>query len=96
MKNSPIATILLVLLVISALGSVVLCWSYITNARELRNLQAQAAMINNNRAYITALVSDVLEYSKKNKDVDPILEAIGAKPKAGAATATAPVKPAAK
>ena len=92
MKNSPLTTILLVLLVISALGSVVLCWSYISHARELRTLQTQAAMVNNNRALVNALIGDALEYSKKNPAIEPILDAIGAKPRAAAAAA----KPAAK
>lgn len=80
MKQSPLTTALLFILVASALASVVLCWVYISNARELRVLQGQAAMVNNNRAYINALASDALEYSKKNPAIDPILEAAGIKP----------------
>jgi hypothetical protein len=80
MKNSPLATILLVLLVIGTLGSLVLCWSYISNSRELRGLQKQAAMVNNNRALINALVTDMLEYSKKNSAIDPVLESIQGPP----------------
>ena len=33
----------------SALASVVLCWLYISNTRELRSLQTQAAQINNDQ-----------------------------------------------
>ncbi len=64
MKNSPLTTILLGVLTVSALASVVLCWLNISNTRELRSLQTQATLINNNRAFINALVSETMEYSK--------------------------------
>ncbi len=80
MKNNPMTTVLLGVLTISALLSVGLCWRYISNARELRILQIQATMINNNRATINALANDVVEYSKKNPAIDTILESVGLKP----------------
>ncbi len=89
MKNSPLTTILLGVLTVSALASVVLCWLYISNTRELRSLQSQANIINNNRAVMTALANDALEYSKKNPAIDPILESVGLKPSKSGATAPA-------
>jgi hypothetical protein len=61
MRNSPLSTILLGVLTLSVLASVVLCWLGISNTRELRALQTQAALINNNRALINALVTDPME-----------------------------------
>ncbi len=84
MKNNPLITILLGVLTVSALLSVGLCWRYISNARELRMLQGQATLINNNRALINALAADVLEYSKKNTAINPILESVHLKPTASA------------
>jgi len=87
-------TVLLGVLTLSVLGSVVLCWLYISSVRELRSLQTQASMINKNRAVINALANDTVEYSKKNKEIDPILQSVGLKPgKTNLAPAT---KPAAK
>jgi hypothetical protein len=94
MKNSPLATILLGVLTLSALASVVLCWLYISNTRELRSLQGQANIINNNRTVMTALANDTMEYSKKNPAIDPILESVGLKP--GKAAPAAAAKPATK
>ena len=94
MKNSPLTTILLGVLTLSALASVLLCWLYISNTRELRSLQTQAAMINNNRALINALAADSVEYSKTHPGIEPILESVGLKPGKAAPTATA--KPAGK
>jgi hypothetical protein len=76
MKNSPLTTVLLGVLVLSALSSVMLCWMYISNARELRNLQAQAMSIQQNRAFITSLATDTLEYSKTHPAIEPVLEAV--------------------
>jgi hypothetical protein len=80
MKNSPLTTILLAVLTVSALASVVLCWLNISNTRELRSLQTQATLINNNKAFINALHNDTMEYSKTHHEIDPVLESMGLKP----------------
>ena len=77
--------VLLVLQVISSLGSAIYCWKYVACTRELRTLQTQTAFINNNRSLINALANDALEYSKKNPSIDPILESVGLKPAKSAA-----------
>ncbi len=94
MKNSPLTTILLGVLTLSALASVVLCWLYISNTRELRSLQTQAAQINNNRTLINALANDAVEYGKTHQAIDPILQSFNLKPakSAPATTGKAPTK----
>lgn len=77
MKNSPLTTILLALLAISAVLSLVFCWSYIKKTRELRSLQFQVSQINGRSAAINELMKDVVEYSKKNHEIDKILEPFG-------------------
>ena len=74
MKKSPLTTILLGVLTLSALASVVLCWLNIGNTRDLRTLQAQVTMINNNRTRINALVNDCVEYGKTHHEIDAVLE----------------------
>jgi hypothetical protein len=76
MKKSPFTTILMVVLVLSALLSVFLCYAYVSNTRELALLRTQVAQVNNNRALVNALANEVMEYSKKNPAVLPILESI--------------------
>ena len=91
MKDTPLTTILLGVLTLSALASIVLCWVYISNTRELRTLQAQAAQINTSRAVITALVNDTVEYSKTHPAIEPLLESVGLKPgKSNPATTNKP------
>jgi hypothetical protein len=79
MKKSPLTTILLGVLTLSALASVVLCWLNIGNTRDLRTLQAQVTMINNNRTMINALVNDCVEYGKTHHEIDAVLESVGLK-----------------
>jgi hypothetical protein len=66
----------------------VLCWLYISNTRELRTLQAQAAQINNNRALINALANDAVEYSKTHPAIEPLLESVGLKTSKSAPAST--------
>jgi hypothetical protein len=94
MKNNPLTTVLLGVLTVSALLSVGFCWRYVSNTRELRALQTQASVINNNRTMINSLANDTVEYSKKNPAIDPILESVGLKPGKSAPAAT--TKPATK
>ena len=96
MKNNPLTTVLLGVLTVSALLSVGFCWRYVSNTRELRTLQTQASLINNNRTMINSLANDAVEYSKKNPAIDPILESVGLKPSKSAPAATTTTKPATK
>jgi hypothetical protein len=79
MKNSPLTTILLVLLAISAVLSLIFCYRYIRKSRELRGLQFQVTQINQRNAGINQLMNDVLDYSKRtpNRDIDRVLESFG-------------------
>jgi hypothetical protein len=75
MKNSPLTTILLAALALSAVASLVLCWLYIGNTRELRSMQETVGRINYFRQLSSALAGDAIEYSKTHPAIDPILEA---------------------
>jgi len=88
------STVLLGVLTLSALASVVLCLLFTTNTRQKNLLQSQATAIINKRTIINALVNDVVEYSKKNQAIDPILDSVGLKP--GKSTPAATSKPATK
>jgi predicted PurR-regulated permease PerM len=79
MKNSPLTTILLALLAVSAALSVLFFLMYNSKLRELRDLQFQVTQINQRSAAINQLMNEVLEYSKKspNHDIDRLLESFG-------------------
>ena len=97
MKNDSVIRALQGLLAASALASVVLVFFFCLNARSLRSIQIQASNVNQRRMAWPGLINDAVEYSKKNPAIDPLLEAIGAKPPKNApAAAAAPTKAATK
>jgi cytochrome c oxidase assembly factor CtaG len=94
MNQSPLPKILMgVLALVSAL-CVFYSIAALRNGRELRQFQTKLAVINQRMPVISALGADLLEYSKKNPALDPILETYGFKPGKGSAPAPAPaIKP---
>jgi hypothetical protein len=91
MKNSPLPTILIAVLLVVSLWSVGLCWSYINKTRELRKFSMEKNAILYRQNAINALVNDTIEYSKKNPNpaIDQILESINvSKAARGAQTGT--------
>jgi hypothetical protein len=88
-------------LTVSVVASTILFALFFTTNRSLRTLQAQANFIYNRKAQFNMFVGEIMEYSKKNPAVDPLLESIGAKaprnpPAAATPAAATPSKPAAK
>lgn len=55
---------------------------YVRNIGELRKLHAQTGAITAQQNVVRALVNESVEYSKRNPAIDPLLQAVGAKPKA--------------
>ncbi|HVV00701.1 MAG TPA: hypothetical protein VHH88_05020 [Verrucomicrobiae bacterium] len=88
MKNSPLTTILLTVLAISAIFSVVTCWLYIGKSRELRMLQATVGGVEGNRRTVQALLGEAVEYSKTHPDIQPVLDRAGVKVKPAAGSST--------
>lgn len=83
MKDSPLTAVLIGLLALMTLCSAGLSYLYIRSAAELRNLNTQVGFVNNNHALVNAVATDAVEYGKKNPAINPLLEAIGIKLKAG-------------
>jgi hypothetical protein len=88
MKNSPLTSILLAVLAISAVWSIISCLQYINNTRHLRRLQNQVAVIQYRQNAFQALLADTTEYGKTHPQIDPILETIGYKRNAAGAPAS--------
>jgi hypothetical protein len=97
MKSNTLSTVLLGVLLISALFSVGLCYRYTRNNMETRRIRGALATINFQQMRFNSLLAETAEYSKKNPAVDPIidpvLEALGIKQKAGATAPQAPQTP---
>ena len=87
MKNSPVTSILLAVLAISAVWSVIMCAQFLNNSRAVRRLQTQVANIQLRQNGFQALVGEVAEYGKTHPQIDPILDSIGYKRNVTAAPA---------
>jgi hypothetical protein len=81
MKSSPLGTVLLALLACAAFGSLILCWMYIRTNRELRFLKTNVGMVQIKQRGMQALTYDLVEYSKRNPQIDPLLEKYEIKPR---------------
>jgi hypothetical protein len=94
MKNDPLSAILVGVLFLSAVLSLLFCGLHTKDSRDLRIMQNQIGSINQHNANLNALIREVMEYSKKNPAINPILTSFGvataSKPVAPAASATKP------
>ncbi len=90
MKNSPLTTILLALLAISAVWSVILCMQYVNHTRAFSRLESEALQMQARQSLLQSLVNDTIEYAKTHQAIDPALEVLGLKRSAptGATTQT--------
>jgi hypothetical protein len=96
MKNNLLRTVSDWLLATSVILSVILFIQFYFRSHEMRavniELQMEAARYQNNHALMNLLLADVMEYSKRNPAINPILEQAG-KPPAAPAPAVAPKPP---
>jgi hypothetical protein len=74
MKRNPWHAILLALLVMNTAGTALLSLRYYLGVRQLQQLQAQ---VNFEMNVFRAIISDTVEYSKKNPAVLPVLQSSG-------------------
>jgi hypothetical protein len=77
MKNNLFTTVLSWLLAVSVILSVVFCLQFVFHTRELRLLQGEMSRYQNNHAVLNVLVNDVVEYSRRDAAINPILESLG-------------------
>jgi len=77
MKNSPLTTILLAVLAISAVWSVVAFTLCVRYTHKLQALEGQVTAINYRQTAFQMLVNDTREYSKAHPAIKPILKSIG-------------------
>jgi hypothetical protein len=87
MRNNQLTNLLVGLTALSVVATSGLAAIYVRSVQKLNRLQYQSAVINRNRNLVNSLANEVLEYSKRNPSIDPVLQSVGLKPKAGAAPA---------
>lgn len=90
MKSNGTTTILNWALAIAVIGVGLGGMQYFFKTREARLLQSQMLNYQNKQAFLNNLIADTMQYSQRNPSIDPILEAIGAKPGKNTPAATKP------
>jgi hypothetical protein len=84
MRNNALMNLLVALTALTVVATAGLAAYYVRSVQRLNRLQLQSAVINRNRALINSLAGEVVEYSKRNPAIDPVLQSVGLKPKPGA------------
>ena len=87
MKSNSLAVALVGMLLVVAAFTAWFAVTFNLSYLQLRRLQARAATYTNNRALVQNLAGDLVEYSKRNPAIDPVLQSLGLK---AANPATAP------
>ena len=80
MKSNGTTTILNWALAIAVVAVALGASQYFFKTRESRSLQMQIIAYQNKQALVKNLIAETVQYSQRNPAIDPILEAIGAKP----------------
>lgn len=79
-NNGTTTTILNWALALAVIGVGIGALNNYFKTSEARKLQSKIANYQNNQAIMQNLIAETLQYSQRNPAIDPILEAIGAKP----------------
>ena len=70
------ATALLVVLAISAVVSLFLCWAYTSNTVEFRRMNGQLAAMKDMHDRTQGLLNDTAEYATRNPKMAAVLDAL--------------------
>ena len=95
MKNSPLNSILLGVLTVSALASVYFLVQYMGDSRQQWLIQSNLKKIAQNRELVGEMVRDAANYSQKNPAILPVLQRVGINVRTNS-QAGAPSRPAAR
>ena len=97
MKNVRLASFLLVLTIVLAVFAVSNIYRYFLYTYRMQNLQYQFATMDNTRQIMQSLATEAVQYSQKNRAIDPLLQSFDIKTKPTNAPAAAiPTQPLAK
>ena len=80
MRNNALTNLLVGLVGFSVVATSALAFYYVRSVQTLNRLQVQTAIINRDRSLASSLAGEVLDYSKRNPAIDPILQSVGMKP----------------
>jgi hypothetical protein len=77
MKNNSTTTILTWVLAAGLLLSMFFSVKFFFQTKEFRTCQAQISRYQSTHNVLNVLLNDLVEYSRRDRGIDPILESIG-------------------
>ena len=77
MKRDALGTFLLAALVMTTAGAAASCYWYLKAGKQVRDLQARVARVNQHRAAANAMAVDLNIFAQKNPAIRPVLERSG-------------------
>jgi hypothetical protein len=77
MKTQTWTALLVAVLFAGALGCAALSYAYVRSSRNLMILQGSASTVNQYKTAMQALAAEAIEYSRKNPEIEPVLNEIG-------------------
>ena len=77
MKCNLITTLLTWVLAASLILSVFFSIKFFFQTKELRTYQVETTRYQNTHSVLNALLGDLVQYSKRDRGVEPILESVG-------------------
>jgi hypothetical protein len=90
MKNNALTNLLVGLAALTMLATAGLAGLYVRSVQTLNRLQFESVVINRNRTLVNSLANEAVEYSKHNPAINPVLQSVGVRPKAGAPATPSP------
>jgi hypothetical protein len=90
MRSNQFAVVLAGLLAISTLVTAWLTLYYFRSVRKIAASQPQVIEVSKSRDLINHLIADTMEYSKQNKEIDPLLQGMGLKASSKVSTPAQP------
>ncbi len=93
MKTNPLVSVLIAALFINTAATAIFTYQYMRALHNLSVRQYQRARISQGVATFQSLVSDTVEYSKKNPAVLPALRVLGISPAKNNPSAPTPQTP---
>ncbi len=93
MRNSAFTQLLMGLAALSIVATAALVYRYLYTVHKMNLLASEVAARTRSRTMVNALVSDLVEYSKRDPSIDPILQSVNIKPRPTASAPSAGPKP---
>jgi len=89
MKREPNTAMLVVIFAIATLGTVVVCYQFLKEARMAQRLQQQSVAVNQRKALLQSLVMELNEYSRRDPAIIPTLDRLNMRPRPATNSASA-------